>query len=73
MKILLWSFFRISTHTALSVRAYSIMFLFLFYLKLNNLYTNQILAMTKDKMNKIVNVICALISAIGAAITTLLN
>lgn len=29
--------------------------------------------MTKDKFNKVINVVCALISAIGAAIATLLN
>lgn len=29
--------------------------------------------MTKEKFNKIVNVVCALISAIGAAISTLLH
>lgn len=29
--------------------------------------------MTKEKFNKIVNVVCALISAIGAAISTLFH
>lgn len=29
--------------------------------------------MTKEKFNKFVNVLCALISAIGAAISTLLH
>lgn len=29
--------------------------------------------MTKEKFNKIINVVCAFISAIGAAIATLLN
>lgn len=72
MKILLLSFFNILTHTAKSVRAYSILSLFVFYLKLNKLFIKPNI-MTKEKFNKIVNVVCALISAIGAAISTLLN
>ena len=72
MKILLLSFFNILTHTAKSVRAYSILYLFVFYLKLNKLFIKPSF-MTKEKFNKIVNVVCALISAIGAAISTLLH
>lgn len=72
MKILLLSFSNILTHTAKSVRAYSILYLFVFYFKLNKLFINPN-SMTKEKFNKIVNVVCALISAIGAAISTLLH
>ena len=72
MKILLLSISNILTHTAKSVRAYSILYLFVFYLKLNKLFIKPNL-MTKEKFNKIVNVVCALISAIGAAISTLLH
>lgn len=72
MKIVLLSFFNILTHTAKSVRAYSILYLFVFYLKLNKLSIKPNF-MTKEKFNKIVNVICAFISAIGAAISTLLH
>lgn len=72
MKILLLSFSNILTHTAKSVRAYSILYLFVFYLKLSKLFTKPNF-MTKEKFNKIVNVVCALISAIGAAISTLLH
>lgn len=72
MKIMLLSFSNILTHSAKSVRAYSILFLFAFYLKLNSLFTNHS-SMTKEKFNKIINVVCALISAIGAAISTLLH
>ena len=72
MKILLLSFSNILTHTAKSVRAYTILYLFVFYLKLNKLFIKPN-SMTKEKFNKIVNVVCALISAIGAAISTLLH
>lgn len=72
MKILLLSFSNTLTHTAKSVRAYSILYLFVFYLKLNKLFIKPNF-MTKEKFNKIVNVVCALISAIGAAISTLLH
>lgn len=72
MKILVLSFFNILTHTAKSVRAYSILYLFVFYLKLNKSFIKPNF-MTKEKFNKIVNVLCALISAIGAAISTLLH
>lgn len=72
MKIVLLSCSHILTLTAKSARAYSILFLFAFYLKLNNLFINHSF-MTKEKFNKIVNVVCALISAIGAAISTLFH
>lgn len=72
MKILLLSCCHILTHTAKSCRAYSILYLFVLYLKLSKLFINPNI-MTKEKFNKIVNVVCALISAIGAAISTLLH
>ena len=72
MKILLLSCCHILIHTVKSCRAYSILYLFVLYLKLSKLFINPNI-MTKEKFNKIVNVVCALISAIGAAISTLLH
>ena len=72
MKILLLSCCHILTHTAKSARAYSILYLFVLYLKLSKLFINPSI-MTKEKFNKIVNVVCAFISALGAAISTLLH
>lgn len=72
MKILLLSCCHILTHTVKSCRAYSILYLFVLYLKLSKLFINPNI-MTKEKFTKIVNVVCALISAIGAAISTLLH
>lgn len=72
MKILFLFFFRISTHTVISVRSYSILFFFVLYLKSYTLLTNLKRLMTKEKFNSIVSAICAFISALGAAISTLL-
>ena len=66
--------FRILTRSAKYVRAALMIFRLLVWLKLSELSTDiNVNSMTKEKFNKIVNVVCALISALGAAISTLLH
>lgn len=68
------SYYRILTRSARYVRAVLMIFRLLVLLKLNELSTDiNVNSMTKEKFNKIVNVVCALISALGAAISTLLH
>lgn len=68
--------FRTLTHSVKSLHVFLILFRLLLSVRLKgslsvtNLKFNP---MTKEKFNKIVNVVCALISAIGAAISTLLH
>lgn len=68
--------FRMLTHLAKSLRVYLILFRLLLSVRLKGsffvLKTNSNF-MTKEKLNKIVNVVCALISAIGAALSTFLH
>ena len=70
------SLFRTLTHMGKSLRVYLILFRLLLSLRLKGsffvLKTNSNI-MTKEKFNKVINVVCALISAIGAAISTLLH
>lgn len=59
-----------------SLHVYLILFRLLCSVKLKGSFfvTNlKYKPMTKEKFNKVINVVCALISAIGAAIATLLN
>lgn len=68
------SYYRILTRLAKYVRAALMIFRLLVWLKLSELSTDiNVNLMTKEKFNKIVNVVCALISALGAAISTLLH
>lgn len=68
--------FRTLTHMGKSLRVYLILFRLLLSVRLKgsffvlNLNSN---LMTKEKFNKVINVVCALISAIGAAISTFLH
>ena len=67
-------YYRILTRSAKYVRAALMIFRLLVWLKLSELSTDtNVNSMTKEKFNKIVNVVCALISALGAAISTLLH
>ena len=68
--------FRMLTRTVKSLRVYLILFRLLLSVRLKGSLSVTKLnykTMTKEKFNKIINVVCALISAIGAAIATLLN
>lgn len=68
------SYYRILTRSVKYVRAALMIFRLLVWLKLSELSTDiNINSMTKEKFNKIINVVCALISALGAAISTLLH
>lgn len=68
--------FRMLIRTVKSLRVYLILFRLLLSVRLKGsffvLKTNSKI-MTKEKFTKVINVICALISAIGAAIATLLH
>lgn len=70
------SLFLMLTRTVKSLRVYLILFRLLLSVRLKGsffvLNPNSNL-MTKEKFNKVINVVCALISAIGAAIATLIN
>ena len=70
------SLFRTLTHMGKSLHVYLILFRLLLSVRLKGsffvLKTNSKI-MTKEKFNKVINVVCALISAIGAAISTLLH
>ena len=70
------SLFRMLTRTVKSLRVFLILFRLLLSVRLKGsffvLKTNSKI-MTKEKFNKVINVVCALISAIGAAISTLLH
>lgn len=64
------------TRTVKSLRVYLILYRLLLSVRLKGSFfvlKPKFDIMTKDKFNKIINVVCALISAIGAAIATLLN
>lgn len=68
--------FRMLTHMVKSLHVYLILFRLLLLVRLKGLLSVQKLnfkIMTKEKFNKVINVVCAFISAIGAAIATLLN
>lgn len=68
--------FRTLTHMVKSLRVYLILFRLLLSVRLRGSFSVQKLnfkIMTKEKFNKVINVVCALISAIGAAIATLLH
>ena len=68
------SYYRIFIRSVKYVRAALMLFRLLVWLKLCELSIEiNVNIMTKEKFNKIVNVVCALISALGAAISTLLN
>lgn len=68
--------FRTLTHMGKSLHVYLILFRLLLSVRLKGsffvLKTNSNI-MTKEKFTKVINVVCALISAIGAAIATLLH
>lgn len=68
--------FRTLTHMGKSLHVYLILFRLLLSVRLKGSFSVQNLnfkIMTKEKFNKVINVVCALISAIGAAISTLLH
>ena len=68
--------FRTLTHMVKSLRVYLILFRLLLSVRLKgSFYVLKLNSkpMTKEKFNKVINVVCALISAIGAAIATLLH
>ena len=68
--------YRTLTHMGKSLHVYLILFRLLLSVRLKGSFSVQNLnfkIMTKDKFTKVINVVCALISAIGAAIATLLN
>lgn len=68
--------FRMLTRTVKSLRVYLILFRLLLSVRLKGSFfvlKPKFDIMTKEKFNKVINVVCALISAIGAAIATLLN
>lgn len=68
--------FRTLTHMGKSLHVYLILFRLLLSVRLKGSLSVLNLnpkIMSKEKFNKVINVVCALISAIGAAIATLLN
>lgn len=75
MKLLLL-LFRTLTRTAKSLHVFLILFRLLLSVKLKGSFfvlNAKSKLMTKEKFTKVINVVCALISAIGAAIATLLK
>lgn len=68
--------FRMLTRTVKSLHVYLILFHLLLSVRLKGSFFVTKLkfnSMSKEKFNKVINVVCALISAIGAAIATLLK
>lgn len=68
--------FRTLTHMGKSLLVYLILFRLLLSVRLKGSFfvlKPNYKIMTKEKFTKVINVVCALISAIGAAIATLLH
>lgn len=73
---LLASLFRTLTRMVKSLHVFLILFRLLLSVRLKGSFSVLKLNskfMTKEKFTKVINVVCALISAIGAAIATLLH